>query len=518
MHLNARESREIVLALELFWKDTWTSNSISQPGLRPSTATTKQQYNPQQTAHSTIFSTAPPRKPPPEQPSPSDWESYTLPSANRKQTETWLRLSETWDQWPGFASTWEGVRHLGKGGAGSADLFRKIGCAEDTEGMPAYVVVKQAERSDEDLLRESVLLQLFVERKTPHVLRIYRGYHEGEGVPPRNTGGMFEVGRENFRNRQKRVASRIYLEFCEKGDLERWTTEYIEKDGIVIEEKVIWDMFECLARACMMLEHGFEASEARGGQRWIPMCHLDLKPANILISNKDSNHDEIGIFKMADFGLSAHVPRDPQDPGWLAHVADHMTVGWGAPEQFFPQMSNRSYSTPANVFRDSCNRLLCDDEAANSDWPGHGRDNYSTSVPRGDFVLANLLEQYTYESSQPVTNYWPERGAVPRGIPGYEDSKDLLKYYPTHQSIAAAKEREERFLESFWVTAPEISAASSVAFGNPFSSGTDLDSSSSTFSFGEQSSTFQSSDSVPFKSDNNPSGSSNSGGGFIFGK
>lgn len=39
-------------------------------------------------------------------------------------------------------------------------------------------------------------------------------------------------------------------------------------------------MFECLARACMMLEHGFEASEARGGQRWIPMCHLDLKPAN----------------------------------------------------------------------------------------------------------------------------------------------------------------------------------------------------------------------------------------------
>ncbi|KAA8570137.1 hypothetical protein EYC84_002467 [Monilinia fructicola] len=477
MHLNARESREIVLALELFWKDTWTSNSISQPGLRPSTATTKQQYNPQQTAHSTIFSTAPPRKPPPEQPSPSDWESYTLPSANRKQTETWLRLSETWDQWPGFASTWEGVRHLGKGGAGSADLFRKIGCAEDTEGMPAYVVVKQAERSDEDLLRESVLLQLFVERKTPHVLRIYRGYHEGEGVPPRNTGGMFEVGRENFRNRQKRVASRIYLEFCEKGDLERWTTEYIEKDGIVIEEKVIWDI------------GGF--------------------PCAIWISSRQI---------MADFGLSAHVPRDPQDPGWLAHVADHMTVGWGAPEQFFPQMSNRSYSTPANVFRDSCNRLLCDDEAANSDWPGHGRDNYSTSVPRGDFVLANLLEQYTYESSQPVTNYWPERGAVPRGIPGYEDSKDLLKYYPTHQSIAAAKEREERFLESFWVTAPEISAASSVAFGNPFSSGTDLDSSSSTFSFGEQSSTFQSSDSVPFKSDNNPSGSSNSGGGFIFGK
>lgn len=238
-------------------------------------------------------------------------------------------------------------------------------------------------------------------------------------------------------------------------------------------------------------------------------------------------------------------------------------------------MSNRSYSTPANVFgiaaivyyvmtkqqiqigQDmayvgfpssephlaitppvlTCGRRLLDDPTINNS------GIYSKTLIRtllqclayspdermkarqlldictkGRFVLANLLEQYTYESSQPVTNYWPERGAVPRGIPGYEDSKDLLKYYPTHQSIAAAKEREERFLESFWVTAPEISAASSVAFGNPFSSGTDLDSSSSTFSFGEQSSTFQSSDSVPFKSDNNPSGSSNSGGGFIFGK
>ncbi|RAL66709.1 hypothetical protein DID88_007493 [Monilinia fructigena] len=456
--------------------------------------------------HIPIFNTEPAHKPPPKQPSPSDWESYTSSQRERKQAETWLELSETWDQWPGFAPAWEGVRHLGKGGAGSADLFRKIGCVEETEGMPGYVVVKQAERSDKDLLSESIFLQLFMEREDAACAEEYRGYHEGEGVP-RNMGGMFEIGRENFRKRQK---------------------EGGEKDGIVLEEKVIWDMFECLARACMMLEHGYEASEAG----------------------------------MADFGLSAHVPQDPQDPGWLAHVDDQITVGWGAPEQFFPQMSNRSYSTPANVFgiaaiiyhvmmkqqiqigQDiayvgfpsnephvaitplvlTCGRSLLDNSTINKSGIysktlvrtllqclAYSPEERMTArqlldvCTKGRFVLANLLEDYTYKSSQPVTNYWPERGAVPMGIPGYEDSKDLLKYYPTHQSIAEAKEREQRFLASFWVTPTKRIAAPSLAFSNPFSSGTDLGSSSSTaFSFGQQSSTSQSSDSSPFKYGNNP--------------
>ncbi|KAB8298927.1 hypothetical protein EYC80_001081 [Monilinia laxa] len=338
-----------------------------------------------------MFSTEPPRQPPPEQPSPSDWQSYTSSQRERIQAETRLKLSETWDQWPGFALTWEGVRHMGKGGAGSADLFRKIGCAEETEGMPGYVVVKQAQR--------------------------------------------------------------------------------------------------------------------------------------------DSNHDEIGIFKMADFGLSAHIPQDPQDSGWLAHVADQITVGWGAPEKFFPQMSNRSYSTPANVFRIAAivyyvmtkqqiqigqDMAYCLAYAPDERMTARQLLDFCTT---GRFVLANLLEYYTYESSQPVTNYWPERGAVPMGIPGYEDSKDLLKYYPTHQSIAEAKERERRFLASFWVTPTKRIAAPSLAFSNPFSLGTDLGSSSSTaFSFGQQSSTSQSTDSSPFKSGNNPAGSFNPGGGFMFGK
>lgn len=39
-------------------------------------------------------------------------------------------------------------------------------------------------------------------------------------------------------------------------------------------------MIECLAQACMMLEYGYEVSEARSGEKWRPMCHLDLKPAN----------------------------------------------------------------------------------------------------------------------------------------------------------------------------------------------------------------------------------------------
>ncbi|KAJ8059044.1 hypothetical protein OCU04_012024 [Sclerotinia nivalis] len=147
-------------------------------------------------SYTPIFSTAP-RTPPLGQPSSADWESYTPSQREQKQAEAWLKLSQTWEQWPDFDKSWEGVRHLGKGGAGSADLFRKIGSGEGTEGMPQYVVVKHADRSDKDLLSESLFLQLFMDKNTPHVLKIYRAYHEGE-VVPRNIGGMFDIGRDNF--------------------------------------------------------------------------------------------------------------------------------------------------------------------------------------------------------------------------------------------------------------------------------------------------------------------------------
>lgn len=171
-----------------------------------------------------LFNTALPRIPPLSQPTPTDWESYTPTQRTQAQSEAWLSLSKPWEQWPNFSKSWEGVRHLGKGGAGSAELYRKIGSTKESEGMPKHVVVKESQGSDKDLLSESMFLQLFAERNTPHVLKIYRGYHEGE-VAPQNVGGMFDVGRENFQKRHKRLASRIYLEFCEKGDVERWATE-----------------------------------------------------------------------------------------------------------------------------------------------------------------------------------------------------------------------------------------------------------------------------------------------------
>ena len=178
-------------------------------------------------SYTPIFSTEPPHVPPPGQPSSSDWDSYTPSQREYVQAEAWSKLAETWKQWPEFEKTWEGVRHLGKGGAASADLYRKIGPGKGTERMPEYVVIKQADGSDKDLLSESLLLQLFVDRNAPHILKIYRGYHEGEALP-RNIGGMFDIGRENFKKRQKRRQSRIYLEFCENGDVENWMTSHIE--------------------------------------------------------------------------------------------------------------------------------------------------------------------------------------------------------------------------------------------------------------------------------------------------
>ncbi|THV49206.1 hypothetical protein BGAL_0206g00070 [Botrytis galanthina] len=526
-------------------------------------------------SYTPIFSIEPPRTPPPGQPSSSDWDSYTPSQREQIQAEAWRKLAETWKQWPEFEKTWEGVRHLGQGGAGSADLYRRIGSEQGTETMPEYIVVKQADGSDKDLLSESMLLQLFVDRNTPHVLKIYQGYHEGE-VVPRNIGGMFDVGRENFKKRQKRCQSRIYLEFCQNGDVENWANQ-IEKSETVLPEKDIWNIFECLARACIMLERGSESLEAENDRDWIPICHLDLKPANILIGGKDEIHD-IGIFKMGDFGLASHVPSNPQDPGWLEHVASNLTLGWGAPEQFFPQMQNRFYSTPANVFGvaaivyflmtkqqvrigqdmayvgfpspDSdftipsrtlvltCGRSLLDDSTIKSSgiysktltrtllqclaYSPHERMTAKQLLDvctTGRFLCKNMGGKYIYEDSQPVTNYWPEKAAP--GIPEYQDPKKRLKYNPTHDSIAEEKEREEMFLASFWVSLPKQIAPPTSFSASAFNSTLDSSSSSGAnmpYNFGKLSSGSRFGGSNSLESEDTSGSNLTPGSSFMFGQ
>lgn len=86
----------------------------------------------------------------------------------------------------------------------------------------------------------------------------------------------------------------------------------------------------------------------------------------------------------------------------------------------------------------------------------------------GRFLCKNMEEQYIYEDSQPVTNYWPEK--VASSIPGYQDPKKLLKYNPTHESIAEEKEREEMFLASFWVAPPKQMAPPTSLLASTFNS------------------------------------------------
>ncbi|ESZ90277.1 hypothetical protein SBOR_9346 [Sclerotinia borealis F-4128] len=470
-------------------------------------------------SYTPIFSTAPPRTPPPGQPSPSDWESYIPSQREQKQAEAWRKLSETWEQWPGFDRSWEGVRHLGKGGAGSAELFRKIGSAEGTQGMPEYIVVKQPERSDKDLLNESIFLQLLMDRNTPHVLKIYRGYHEGEAVP-RHVGGMFDIGRENFQKRRKMVASRIYLEFCEKGDAEKWTMDHVEpvsylkKESSGVTEAIEIDK-PIIKRSTSMLIHPntfpISSSPNLSKEQFFPQMEdrSYSTPANV-------------------FGIAAIV--------YYVMTKQRIEIGQGMAYVGFPSLDSDPSITPKPPVL-TCGRSLLDNPIINNSGIysktlirtllqclAYSPNKRMTAkqlldvCTKGRFLFDSVLEKYIYESSQPTTNYWPDRAAAPKGISGYEDIKDFLNYYPTNESIAAAKEREERFLASFWVTPPKQVAPPVLAFTNPFNSGTGLDSSSGVaFSFGDPSSNSQFGNSNPKFGDDH-SGGPSSGSGFMFGQ
>lgn len=136
---------------------------------------------------------------------------------------------------------------------------------------------------------------------------------------------------------------------------------------------------------------------------------------------------------------------------------------------------------------------------------------------QGRFMSEPVLEEYTYESSQPATNYWPT--ASPQAMTDYQSAKEIMKYHPTPESIAEAKEREETFLASFWVKYPiQIEPPLSTnTFGSIPNFGS-IERPSTTFNFGQQPSSSQFGSSNMFQPDNGTSGISTPGNRFMFGQ
>lgn len=147
------------------------------------------------------------------------WASLQPHQREERRHQLWLERSVTW---PGIAGAWEAVKVLGHGGYGLCGLFKYKGRERNT---PGYIVVKQSGSPDRNLRNESRLLRNLGASGSPHIVKLYKSYHREGGTgtstkfdphPYTSEPGLGDTYTE------EREVSRIYLEFCARGDLWKW--------------------------------------------------------------------------------------------------------------------------------------------------------------------------------------------------------------------------------------------------------------------------------------------------------
>jgi hypothetical protein len=155
---------------------------------------------------------------PPEN-DPAVWGSMQTYEREKRRHQLWLERSGSWN---GIAGVWEAVKVLGHGGYGLCGLFKN---KTNNPRYPAFIVVKQSGSPDRTLRNESRLLRALGMSGSSHIVKLYKSYHREGGTgtsktfdphPYTDLPGMGEI------YTVEKEISRIYLEFCSRGDLSKW--------------------------------------------------------------------------------------------------------------------------------------------------------------------------------------------------------------------------------------------------------------------------------------------------------
>jgi hypothetical protein len=150
---------------------------------------------------------------------PPLWPSLSHRARMDRRSQVWLERSVSWK---GILGAWQGVKVLGQGGYGLCGLFKYVG---SDQSRPRYIVVKQSGKPDRNLQNESRLLAQCRASGTPHVVKLYKSYHQEGG-----TGTSAKFDPFPYTNRPilgdvyalAKEVSRIYLEYCPRGDMWQW--------------------------------------------------------------------------------------------------------------------------------------------------------------------------------------------------------------------------------------------------------------------------------------------------------
>ncbi|KAF7188039.1 Serine/threonine-protein kinase KIN3 [Pseudocercospora fuligena] len=108
---------------------------------------------------------------------------------------------------------------------------------------------------------------------------------------------------------------RLYMEYCQHGDLEQNLKEYFElarmvnrsaAGGIKVQypDRILWRIFTGLAAAACLMVQGFLPGDGPADEDHKAIVHRDLKPANIFLATPRDSSDFPEV-KLGDLGLAA---------------------------------------------------------------------------------------------------------------------------------------------------------------------------------------------------------------------
>ncbi|KAF7957000.1 hypothetical protein EAE96_004322 [Botrytis aclada] len=224
---------------------------------------------------------------------------HSRPSEMAARGRAWLASEPLWSAESRMGPEWIGVKVLGEGGNGTAGKWI-LAHRQPPEGTPGRmpfesVVVKQQGGGHGDLKAESEMYELLRHTKSPHLVKMFRKIYEDKGL---NTVYADRTG----------PVHRIYLEDCERGDLDRRIFAHFH-DRTLFDEAEIWDTFHCIARGLYALHCGHEDLKE---DRWDrdEIVHFDFKAQNVFIGAgvRDDEHRGSDVMKIGDYGHTKEVP------------------------------------------------------------------------------------------------------------------------------------------------------------------------------------------------------------------